>query len=250
MRKIKLDINDIKNRYAAGEAVSSMAKNLSVSRTVIVRRLKELGLSIRSGSDANKLRMSRLSVSEKLALTSAAHDAVRGVSQSEEHRRKIAHCIESKGLFDSICEEKFSDMLGVPCTPQKAIGRYNVDIALDEFPIAVEIFGGHWHTTGHHARRFRKRFDFIINSGWIPVIIWVTKDYPVGIEAAKYVISLAEALSAGKPVGRQEHVIRGDGNVTAVGKSNLDYRATVGGDKCGDLIRGKDGRFTNETIWM
>jgi len=115
----------------------------------------------------------------------------------------------------------------VKCTPQKAVGPYNVDVALDEFPIAVEIFGGHWHSYGRHATRFRKRFDYLLNAGWLPVIIWVTRNHPLEIGAAKYIISLTKKLRSGKALIRKEQMIHGGGQPCAIGKNKLDSVAIV-----------------------
>ena len=200
--RLDIDSAALCARYIAGESVLALSKVFGVSRPVISRRLLEAGIDLRSGSAANKIRMGRMSASEKLALTANAHAAVRGVPQTEEHRCKIATCRESKQSNIGHSEIDLINRLqvrGFSITPQKAIGRYNVDIAITEPPIAVEIFGGQWHAHGSHATRFRKRCDYILDHGWAVVIIWATLDYPLKTGAVEYLVTLAEILRSGKP---------------------------------------------------
>jgi len=244
---------DVCRRYVEGESELSLSKVFAVARGGIRGYLLRGGVSIRTISEANKIRMARLTPAERLALTAPAHSAVRGKAQSKEHRRKIAATRERLELGVSPGEKRLAHWLrrrGFHSVLQKAIGPYNIDVALEESRVAVDVFGGNWHAGGRHAARFRKRFDYISDRGWIPVIIWITGDYPLQREAIDYIVTLAKRGNASKAPGCQEHVIRGDGKPTGIGKSNLDYRAVVGGDKTGDLVRGHDGRFTNEAIRM
>lgn len=246
--------DELVSLYLSGESERSLSKRYNCARLVIKAILKDIGITRRNNADANRLMMSRRTREENIKNAQAAHMAVKGKPQTEEHRRKIAASVERNGGNIGFGEKILSDIFiekGLIITPQKAIGRYNVDIAIEEFSIAVEVFGGGWHIQGRHAFRFRKRMDTLIDSGWIPVIIWgkkASKDTFVG--AAEYVISLVDRLRSGESVPRQEHVISGDGNPCACGKGNIEYRAAIGGDKCGDIIRGKDGRFTHDTVRM
>lgn len=246
--------DELASLYLAGHSERELARKYNCQRNVIKRLLKDIGIERRDNADANRIMMNKRTREENIKNTQAAHMAVKGKPQTEEHRRKIAASVERNGGNIGFGEKILSDIFiekGLIITPQKAIGRYNVDIAIEKFSIAVEVFGGGWHMQGRHASRFRKRMDTLIDSGWVPVIIWgkkASKDTFVG--AAEYVISLIDRLRRGESVPRQEHVISGDGNPCACGKGNIKYRAAVGGDKCGDIIRGKDGRFTYDTIGM
>lgn len=245
-RRAQIPADEVCSMFNRGDSVLAIGKHFSVARNVIARILTENNIAVRSGSDAMKLRMQRMSVNDRLRLASNAHAAVKGQTQSEEHRCKIAQTREAKQLGVSDIEIKCKALLdarGLACVTQKAHGRYNIDIAITEPCIAVEIFGGQWHGNGRHANRFRKRTDHLIDSGWAVVIVWVTGCYPLSEGAIEYIVSLSQMLSHDESLRSQEHVIRGDGQPTAIGNENLNYRAAVGGDKCGPLIRREDGRF-------
>lgn len=99
-------------------------------------------------------------------------------------------------------------------TREKAIGRYNVDIAIGICPIAVEVLGGHWH--GYkpiHA----ERTPYILNEGWSILFVWDQPLLPLGASAFGYLLSYIE-FASGNPASPCEYrVIRGDGQLVASG---------------------------------
>lgn len=235
-----IPIQDIAHRYVSGEPEYKIAKSLGVGRNVIKRRLEMAGIRRRTGGEVGKLVWQRRSPAERQRFMAATHAASRGIKQTEERRCKVAITREWEQVGiergENILGEKLRNF-GLTITFQKAIGRYNVDIAIHEGSIAVEIFGGNFHSSGRHAARFRKRCDYLLNHGWLPVIIWVTRHFPLELEAIEYLISLSERRSSGESFGRQEHVIRGDGYI-ATGKSNPDNGAFVISRKTGFNSRG------------
>lgn len=221
------DRGQIVTRYREGASSKSLADRFGVSRQVINRLVRHSGLKIRGGSEANLLRMKRMTREERLALTARAHAAVRGSRHSEEHRSKIAASRE--GSFRSPLEKELFEQLrsrGLTCTPNKAIGRYNVDVGVNEGSIAVEVFGGNWHSAPGHAGKFRKRCDYILDRGWLPVIVWITSFWPLESGAIEYIVSLSKRRCLGETLGRQEHVIRGTGYDPTL-KHDLDTGALI-----------------------
>jgi very-short-patch-repair endonuclease len=245
-KKLPIDTDEVVRRYKAGNSELAISQALGHSRSAIRRRLIEAGISVRSGSEAGKIRMRRMSPEQRAALADAAHAAVRGVPQSEEYRCKLALANEHRERVASPNERTLAEWLRarrLEVTPQKAVGRYNVDIALAESRIAVEIFGGNWHAGGAHARRYRPRLDYLMDRGWHPVIVWVTTNYRLAYPVAEQIIALHEARSYGESFGRQEHVIRGDGYMATVAQVKPHNGAIVLGYNPGNPNRGDDGRF-------
>ena len=60
--------------------------------------------------------------------------------------------------------------------PQKAIGPYNVDLAVGS--VAVEVLGGEWHG---YKPRHRERTEQILDAGWSMVFVWDTPTYPLAV---------------------------------------------------------------------
>ena len=170
--RLSIDIHQILKLYRSGFSVKKIAEHLGCNRSVIIQRLKENGIIQRNRSESMFLRMEQTSPEERQRLSAAAHNAIRGKKKTIKELRKRAigkQNIKYSSPIELELIKHFRD-LGIEVIPQKAIGVYNIDIAFAHAPIAVEVFGGHWHTVGRHAKRFRKRLDYIIKSGWIFLI--------------------------------------------------------------------------------
>lgn len=234
MKRINVDTNNLYRAYQAGACFREIGKQFDMSWATVRQRFIRAKLPLRSISESHRIAASHASQEERSRRAASAHNAVRDKRQTFEHRCKIALTREQRGLGISRIERQclaFLEESGFNCIPQKAIGPYNVDIAITELPITVEIFGGHWHTTGRHARRFRKRIDYILNAGWYPIIVWVTRDYPLEIGAIKHIVSFAKKFSSSKTIRRQEQMIRGDGQPTSIGKCKFNNLPIIHGSQ-------------------
>ena len=234
-----VDVDDLVRRYNSGESVKALAKFIGHSRQVVRRLLQSRGITVRNRSESMLVRMSRTPESERKRLTDAAHAAVRGTRRSFEELVERAITRERRGRGIDPSERALLAMLnrrGVLACPQKAVGPYNVDLAIAEPSIAVEVFGGAWHRSGRHLERFVRRFKYILDAGFSTVIIWNDRRYPLSEGAADYVVTLCERLGKGETMGREHHVIRGDGQPTSRGKDKLNYWAVVGHPHDGENV--------------
>jgi very-short-patch-repair endonuclease len=242
-RKLKSsDIDDLCRLYQSGFLESDLAKRFNVAYQAIHSWLVKRDVPLRSLSEGHRIAAARASKEERARRSKAAHDAVRGKRQTLEHREKIALTREDRQISISPIEMTCARALrraGFDCTPQKAIGPYNVDIAINEPPVAVEIFGGGWHGSGRHAARFKKRIKYILDRGWSIVIVWADRDRPYGRGATKYIVSLAEKIRRGETVGRQEQMIWGNGHPSTAGEYKLNGRAGIPGPQPRDETTGR-----------
>lgn len=211
------NLDDLISRYKSGESVLKLAGEFGVDRGVVKRNLIAAGVTIRTNSEATQLRVDRLSFAERKAITANANKAARGRKCSVAERVKKADTRELKQIGISPVEVLLAGMLRergliVDIILQKAIGIYNIDIALEESRIAVEIYGGCFHTCKRHARREQERVPYILNAGWHLLIIWVDgKNHPVSVKTADYVIAFAQSIGRNEPARREYRVIWGDG---------------------------------------
>lgn len=236
-----VDVNDLLRLYRAGYSVKKLAEHFNIARSGIVLRLQESGIIQRGRSESMVLRMSQTSPEERARLASAAHAAVRGVRRSEEEMIARAKANESRktgSRTEEICLEMLTAR-GLVCTPQKAIGRYNIDIAVEGPSIAVDIFGGNWHAYGRHAARYLQRVEYILDQGWFPVVIWVTGSAPLERGAIDYVVALAEQIGRGESVRREDQMILGNGEPTTAGKNKFYGRTVVPGPQPRDNATGR-----------
>jgi very-short-patch-repair endonuclease len=216
---VRVPIDEIVAAYRAGESELSLSNRFGIARSGIRPRLLAAGVEIRDASEAQKVRVQRMTPEERQAQTRAAHDAVRGTKQSIEYLLKRAQSRESKGLCDSPGELFLLGELaarGLTAIPQKAIGKYNVDFAVA--PIAVEVLGGGWHMQKrHHA----VRTPAILNTGWHLLFIWNHEgSSALTAGAADYVVTFLEQVRRDPPAVGEYRVITGSGEFLAAGRAD------------------------------
>jgi hypothetical protein len=231
LARTTLPVDEIVERYLAGASVNALANDYGVSRNVIELRLKDRGVHLRDVTEANRLMMSRRSPEEHQRNAEAAHRAVRGRKVPFETRCKIALARERKQLTVSPFERRLKGWLreefGIEATPQRAVGPYNVDLAAH--PVAVEVFGGGWHSAGAHAARTPDRTRYILDQGWNLVIVWVddSRKHPLGIRAAQYVAAFVEESRRDPTLQGEYRVVWGDGHVPTGYKPDIEDLARV-----------------------
>jgi very-short-patch-repair endonuclease len=172
MTRLQVDVGQIKEMYQNGYSVLFMADKLGVSRIVVNRRLKELNLPRRGSSEANKLRMQRMTAEERLALSSAAHKAVRGRAKDRHFLIKRALGVQRVARQNSQ-EKAVQDTLreaGVPTVPALAVFKYNVDLGCPDAMIAIEVHCD-WHTSARKASADAHKLQHLTTSGWFVVYV-------------------------------------------------------------------------------
>ncbi len=231
-RKIEQSILDnLIKRYLAGESEKKLAAEISMSRPAFRQRLLKHGVTPRNRSEGMIARWRESTDEQRVAMTANAHASVRGKPQSFELRARQAITRERNIANSPIVETILANVLrdnGLPVTLHKAIGKYNVDVAVNVPPIAVEIFGGGWHAYGRHAARFLERTKYLLDSGWNVVIIWLdARRYPFSLACADYVIAFADELRLNPTARGQYRVILGDGNLAPIRENHLNTPAIV-----------------------
>ena len=224
-----LPVTEIIGLYQSGLSINELARRFNVADTVITRRLKEAHVVMRTSAEANKLMMAHRTPEENARNVAAAHNAIRGKSYTHEEACHRAACREHSFSFArltspyerAIAEELLARKIHF--VPQKAIDKYNVDFAVFD-NIALEVFGGGWHSSGRHKRVFDERSKKIFDCGYTLVICWVGFHYEfLPAVIVDYLVSLNDILCSDPTAGCKHYVIRCDGNTTTIGGSDLDY---------------------------
>jgi hypothetical protein len=223
LKRIELPIEEICQRYQQGETELSLAKAFGVSRPVIVRRLEEFGIVRRTQGETNRLLIASRTSEQRQAYSKAAHDAVRGTHATFETKCKNALTRQERQLGISPAEQLLHRWLidrGVESIPQKAIGPYNADLAIDH--TAIEIYGGGWHASGHHIKRAAERRRYLIESGYSILIIWVDgRKWPLSHYVADYIVSFISQHH-----NPTTHVLNGKGEEFS--PENAYYKKAIG----------------------
>ena len=205
------NLDDLVERYRAGEPAQDLALGTPVSGTTLLRRLRERGVQIRQGPTYR-----RPNTAESLAARALTRERTRG----HESRHEVSFA-------------RWLTQRGVRFAAQKAIGPYNVDLALTEVPVAVEVSGGGGNAQREGGRR--KRIEYILNQGWWVVEVKVLKTrttkpsgqsngraHPLGPGSAEYVVALAEQLRWRPPARGQHRMVWADGQVYAAVSRQVD----------------------------
>ena len=183
---------------------------------------------MRSLSEANQLMMSKRTTEENIRNSAAAHDAVRGKTYTHEEscRRAISRqnnfTVSKLSPYERAIAKELS-LHGIKFIPQKAIDKYNVDFAVFD-SIALEIFGGGWHSGGYHRSVFDERSKKIFDCGYTMVICWVGFSYEfIPSAIVDYLVTLNNILCSDPSSRCKHYVIRCDGETSAIGSSDLNY---------------------------
>lgn len=213
--------DEIIRRYQAGESSDMIAPDYNVTGGTIRHRLRHFGVT-RSRSEAKRLHMQRIGPEGRQQITAAAHDAVRGMVRTDADLAARALGKESTGTLNSDEQrlwrilEPFGELVG-----QKAVGPYNVDIAVNG-AVAVELFGGRWHLNGRHAARFDERVRYLFDQGWALVIVWNTHPRTLTTDVADQIGPFVDEMSRHPSPGGQYRVMWGDGKLCARGSHDVD----------------------------
>lgn len=224
--KIAMPEAEIIALYESGVAEWTIAKQFNVSRQVIKRILVNNNITRRTQSEANMLFQSKRTIAEKKASIANAQEWTRGKKLPYEHLCNSAKGIERSKANVSTSEKFLFDLLldrGIVTIPQKAVGKYNIDLAV--FPVAIEVFGGGWHASKpNHIERTR----YLLNNGWNVVFVWanVVRN-PLSNGVADYIITFLDELSSNPSSISQYRVLRGDGKELSRGSMNDDNISIV-----------------------
>lgn len=206
------------SRYAAGESIKTIATALDASRPRITRILTDAGVQLRGHSDAGKLRAARDPEAARYGIRAASAANI-GRKKSAGHAARIAASKEEAfsqniGRGETLVYSQLSEA-GYQVRRQVAVGRYNLDLAVDNIDIEIHTdrHGPHLDRHGRHSR-----VKHLIDAGWQVLYIWC----PRGISASDMdeAVAYFEVFRRNPPTAGEYAVFRCRG----------DYRPARGGD--------------------
>lgn len=227
LRKVgidKIDIPGLLSDYVSGVSVNELAKRCRITGKDIKSLIIDNGVTIRTRSQAEKIKWSLMSDSARANQVKACHEAGKGREVTIQESMKRAKGRERAGYTNSIHEQRFFDLMAnrnIALIPQTACNVYNIDFTIGT--VAVEIHGGHWHSYGRHKTVFAKRTKKLIDSGYTVIILNVTATHPLSDSVADYMADLIQESRRNKPQFGKHRVVWGAGEyVTAFGLDSID----------------------------
>lgn len=159
--------DSIRELYEQRVSVLEMSRRLGLARVAIVARMKRMGLAVRGGSEANRIRFEKAPETRR-AVVQAAHRAARGsrrttksLSARAAHIERLARSSDIELVFAAAIRAE-----GHRVVPQMAVGIWNIDLAVPDQMIAVEIDPGNWHSAPHKRAADLRKDQDLRASGW------------------------------------------------------------------------------------
>jgi len=165
--RIHLPINEIVNRYSSGESVNSLAKDYSVSRGAITTRLIRANIKLRTQSESEKAKWVHMTADQRKRQVKAAHDSIRGRRKTREFLIRKAKGVQAKAKLSQL-ENLFLATFGssgIKVIPLYALDIFNLDFAIPDVQLAIEIDSGHWHESDRKVKQDRKKEAFLEENG-------------------------------------------------------------------------------------
>lgn len=229
--QLPADWSEYLSRYDSGMSVNAIANAIGVNRATVNRWLKISGETPRGRSEAEFRKWESMTESQRANQVRKAHDAVRGSKHGEQallNRSASLSQTMTGATFDETRLAYALEERGFMVTQQLPVGKYNIDVAIHSPSVAVELFGGRWHTTGKHARSFFPRGKYILSKGFMLIVVWSVRDHLLEpLPAAKTIHALAQRTSRNESGCRRYQVILGDGKTAPARDCYFNDAASV-----------------------
>ena len=162
---------DVIARYHAGASAKQLGNEFGVQHWTIIQWLRRIGITPRTQSECEYIKWHQMTPEQRAQQVNAAHKANSGCKRSLEDRMKTAQGFYRNQAIRGVGSHREFELmkwLGGNFEWQYPIGPYNVDFAIAELRIAVEV------QCGEFGRRDPKRcssvkderLEYIFNAGW------------------------------------------------------------------------------------
>lgn len=215
--------DDLLREYVAGSSENEIAKKAGVSRNVVARWLLEAGIDRRGQSDAERMKWATMSRIARRRQVRAANEAARGRVRSDaEVIRGAASNFAAqtrKGAYEDTVAA-IARGFGFAVLQQHPVHRYNIDVALHELRVAVEVLSHYPYADS--SVPYRERVEHLVDAGWR--LLWIDcaqrRDFDPAI-VGEHILAHANAARRNEPAGRRQWVIRCNGKPTPAIREHL-----------------------------
>lgn len=208
---------EIIDRYAKGESASKIAADLGTYHHRIIYLLEEFGVTPRNKAQA--IKRSWDAGDRPPPVVSGWNKGLKNSIESREKQAAtFAKTLGHIGKYEKDFLKSLRDA-GYSPIPQHAVGPYNIDIAIPELAIAVEVQVGNVRSQSTSIRL--DRLEYLFDRQWNIIILFTNKRVPFAVS------KVSENLIATVEVIRTNPSIRGHYRV--IGRAGED-RAIPGLD--------------------
>lgn len=219
------DISNMIELYESGIGLTELGGKFHCAKSVIKTRLKHNGIHIRTRSEATQMiwKTRWNTPLEKEKMLSGAWNASRGRIDTIDTKIMRANTREQNLIGCGGFEEDVANLfenIGFEVVRQKAVHIYNIDIAIPAHRIAVEVFGGNWHSL-HNAKE-RQHVEYLLDNNWFVFIIRISKGVFDKRGITDQFRSLLDRFGGYEALSGKYGVVRGNGKPSAKLCDNVD----------------------------
>ena len=189
--------------YTNGISSEELGRKFNVVPGAVRRYLRENGVTIRTISEAGLVLNSFLSQKERIRKYNHGKYPIANAKRALTHQRTRSRIGKGENELFNILINR-----GIKSVQQKAIGPYNIDIAV--FPVAVEIERSPAHP--FDLKYARKRIKHLTDAGWFVISIWIPRyDSIITETCVEKLISYLQIAQSKGALRCKHRVIRGSG---------------------------------------
>lgn len=154
--------------YKSGLFQREIAEKCGVTQSCISHIIRKMGASL-SPEEFNRHKWERMTPEQRARQLDPAHIAARVKKRDKPQKMRHALSVqESCKLSEN--ETRFLNAFaeaGIRVIPQFALDIYNIDFAIPERHIAIEIDGGKWHNSKVKRKCDTGKEVLLRNRGWV-----------------------------------------------------------------------------------
>ena len=217
------DLNHLIALYQSGESIKALADPLGISRTTLRKAFAQAGVQIRTASEQERIKWSRMTGDQRAQQVAAAHDAARGSKRSYAQIRKRVATDARKGLayhnvgWGEVELGKAFTKTGHKVRHQVNILKYLCDLTVDGVPVEVT-------TTGPRRRENLGKISDLLHVGlgmW-----WVCLSKTPTLDCEKLIADF-DAFRGDPSFRSQARMVWGDGQLAATYRLDNDKLTEV-----------------------
>lgn len=176
-----------------GFSTIGMADAFGVSFASLCKVMRELGIPLRTPSEAAKKRMAERTPEERKRNIKAAQDSIRGKPAPHTAQCKRAITVQRIGKLSDHEAAVLRSLKrrGYHPTPLLAVDKYNIDLAFPDHMIGFEVTSGGWHRTPKKKLADKRRCAVMEKMGWTIVDLNTQRTPPA--KAAAQIVAFMSA---------------------------------------------------------
>ncbi len=216
---------NIAKAYRARESTTAIAARYGITRETVFNIAKRNGIA-RTRHEEQILRNAGRTSAQRKKLVLAANRARRSKKATDAEIIAKAITREQRGLFVGRGERLLAELLekqGFQAISQKAVHRYNIDLAIEN--VAVELaFSSKTDPTTRPGEA--RKIEYLLQHGWH--VLYIMGDrrrrHEVTHETANAVVAFIQLAERHPTTLREYRVIRCSGQLLTSRKTDCDHR--------------------------